>query len=82
MFLHLGENNLVMKKDIIAIFDKKTNENINITQEYLKNARDNNLIKQIGPEKQTKSFVITDEYIYCSPLTTRTLVKRCYNNTF
>ncbi len=43
MFLHIGGNITILEKDIVAIIDKESVENSNITKELIDNMIENNL---------------------------------------
>lgn len=78
MFLHLGGDVMVLKKDIIAILDIKIKQSI-ATKEFLEIAKDEEFIKEIYSEEKEKSFVITNKEIYLSPISCNTLKKRSNN---
>jgi len=75
MFLHLGGNTVVSRRDIIAILDVKT-EKSPVTGEFIEIAKDEGFIRNIAPKEKAKSFVITDDQIYLSPISCTTLKKR------
>lgn len=76
MFLHVGEDIVISKKDIIGIFDKESCLNSHSSREYLEIAEGERLIKLIGSKDKVKSFIITSKYIYLSPISSVTLQKR------
>lgn len=75
MFLHLGGNTVVSKREIIAILDIRT-EKSPVTGEFMEIARDEGFIKNIALKEKAKSFVITSDQIYISPISCTTLKKR------
>ncbi|MEW5953056.1 MAG: extracellular matrix regulator RemB [Bacillota bacterium] len=75
MFLHLGGNTIIPKKDIIAIINIKTSST-QATREFLEIANDEGFIKTISKEGKEKSFIITNKEIYISPISCSTLKKR------
>ncbi|MEG6617225.1 extracellular matrix/biofilm biosynthesis regulator RemA family protein [Peptococcaceae bacterium 1198_IL3148] len=75
MFLHLGGDVMVLKKDIIAILDSRTKQ-ATATNEFLEIAKDEEFIKNIASDKDVKSFIITNKEIYLSPISCNTLKKR------
>lgn len=75
MFIHLGGDVMVSSKDVIAIFDLRMQEDSDETTKYLKKADENGKIIIIDPD-DTKSFVVTNENIYYSPISSLTLKKR------
>lgn len=75
MFLHLGGDIVVLKKDIVAILDIKTKLSYT-TKNFLDIAADEDFIKKIDSDEKEKSFVITNKEIYISPISCNTLKKR------
>lgn len=75
MFIHLGGDVMVKEDEVIAIFDIKTEEASEKTAEFLKRAGENKKTIVIDRE-DTKSFVVTIEYLYYSPISSLTLKKR------
>ena len=80
MFLHLGGDFVVYKKDIVAIFDLESSSLSKITKEYLKNEEINGRVINVEKETLPKSYVITNEngknILYISPIASATLLKR------
>ncbi|MHB8918240.1 MAG: extracellular matrix regulator RemB [Desulfocucumaceae bacterium] len=75
MFLHLGGDKIVPKKDIIAILDCKKGTS-SITREFIQVATDEGFVENISDQDKEKSFVITTEKIFVSPISCNTLKKR------
>ena len=75
MFLHLGGDVVVLKKDVIAILDIRTRQTA-VTKEFIETARDEGFIKNIYDKDREKSFVVTTRDIYMSPISCSTLKKR------
>ncbi len=74
MFLHLGSNVSISWRDIIAIFDL-TSTHSSATDSFLRVARDEGFL--VDPiEGDPKSFVLTADRIYLSPIASLTLRKR------
>ncbi|WP_003545532.1 extracellular matrix regulator RemB [Desulfotomaculum nigrificans] len=78
MFLHLGGDVVVLKKDIIAILDTRTKQS-SITREFIDIAKDEGFIQSISNQEKEKSLVITTKEIYVSPISCTTLKKRSEN---
>lgn len=85
MFLHLGENIVIYKKDIIAILDIKTTLNSKINKEFLKTCEEEGFISETIGDKPPRSFVIVQSSkdktehnikIYYSYISALTLQKR------
>ncbi|MBM7855834.1 hypothetical protein JOC37_002254 [Desulfohalotomaculum tongense] len=81
MFIHLGGDVMVLKKDIIAILDTKTKQ-ASSTREFLAVARDEGFVKNISSEEKEKTFIITNKEVYLSPISCNTLKKRSQNVIF
>lgn len=75
MFLHLGGDVVVLKEDIIAIFDARAVSSP-ITREFMEISGDEGLIKNISGQKEVKSYILTTNEIYSSPISCITLSKR------
>ena len=75
MFLHLGKNTVVFKKEVIAILDAKVISS-QITQEFLNNISRDKQVIDISGSNQEKSYVITDDKIFISPISCNALRRR------
>ena len=84
MFLHLGENIAVRKKDIIAILDIKSTLNSKISREFLEKCKEEGFVGGVINDK-LRSYIIVGMAkdrnvngikIYCSPISALTLQKR------
>lgn len=80
MFLHIGGDFVVCKKDIVAIFDLESSSLSKITKEYLKNEEINKRVINVEKEALPKSYVVINEngknILYISPIASVTLLKR------
>ncbi|NPV74589.1 MAG: DUF370 domain-containing protein [Pelotomaculum sp.] len=75
MFLHLGGDVVVPKRDIIAIFDIQTALSP-ATREFIEIARDEGFVRIISDHNKEKSYVLTAKEIFLSPISCTTLKKR------
>lgn len=75
MYLHLGEDTIIRTKNIIGIFDMDTSTVNKATRDYLSNAEKKKKVIYVNYDLP-KSFVVTEDKIYVSPLNTSTLFKR------
>lgn len=75
MFLHLGGDVVVLKKDVIAIFDVRTKLSP-VTKEFIEIAKDEGFIKNISSQNKEKAYVVTTREIFLSPISCATLKKR------
>jgi Domain of unknown function (DUF370). len=74
MFLHLGADTVIPLRNVIAILDLSIT-NSSITSEYVKNVKEKNKTIDIS-NNSAKSFIITDQNIYLSAISSQTLKKR------
>ena len=78
MYLHLGENKIVRKTDIVGIFDSDTATVSKTTRKFLTDAEKSGKIESVGD--LPKSFTVTKnknhEKIYFSQLSSKTLAGR------
>lgn len=80
MFLHLGNNVSVLRKNVIAILDIENSSTSRITREYLSNAGKSGWVVTCSYD-MPKSVVITldkdfSERVYISSISAVTLKKR------
>ncbi|RKO65507.1 extracellular matrix regulator RemB [Desulfofundulus salinus] len=75
MFLHLGGDVIIPKKDVIAILNVRA-QNSPITREFLEIVRSEKTVQIIAEKGKEKSYVLTREQIYVSPISCSTLKKR------
>lgn len=80
MVLHLGGDEIVYLKDIVAILDFEKTTVSAITREFLKMSEEEGFIKTINEEEIPKSFIIAYkndmQIIYLTSLATSTLYRR------
>lgn len=76
MFLHLGGEVTIPQKEIIGIFDFEVARRSPASKEFLDLARADKLVMQITGLENTKSFIITENKIFFSPISSTTLQKR------
>lgn len=84
MFLHIGNEKVISKKDIVGIFDiEKTSVSKN-TKDFLNKAGKQNRVNYVSFD-MPKSFVVClddnlNETVYISPISVATLIKRISND--
>jgi uncharacterized iron-regulated membrane protein len=76
MFLHIGGDVVVFKKDIIAIIDSETGLAGAATKEFLETDQAADLFRNVKSDEKVKAYVVTDREIYLSPISAFTLLKR------
>jgi hypothetical protein len=74
MFLHLGGDVIISKKDIVGMFDLKKTTINRSTKEFLELADSQG--KTIYINDSPKSFIATKNKVYFSPISSTTLLKR------
>lgn len=80
LYLHLGGDEIVNIKDIVAIMDIEKTTLSPLTREFLKMAEEEGFIKTIIDGEIPKSFIVAYkkgmQVIYLSPLSVTTLYRR------
>ena len=78
MYLHLGENKIIRKSDVVGIFDSDTATVSKTTRKFLTDAERRGALETVGDIP--KSFTLTknkkEEKIYFSQLSSKTLAGR------
>jgi len=74
LFLHIGDSRIVFLDELIGIFNLGSNENED-NKQFLEYAADDSELKRRDYEND-KSFVVTAENVYFSPISSSTLAKR------
>ncbi|AZR74307.1 DUF370 domain-containing protein [Anoxybacter fermentans] len=75
MLLHIGNGHLIPTKDVVMIADYKSSMSSKDTQNFLKIANEEGFVKDYS-EGSPKSFIVTNETIYLSLISSATLAKR------
>ena len=79
MYIHLGQDTVVKKKDIIGIFDLDTATVSKRTRDYLAKAEKAGIVIYVSTELP-KSFIVVQkegkQKIYISQISSATLLKR------
>ena len=78
MYLHLGEDTVITTEGIIGIFDMDTSTVNKATRDYLAKAEKEKRIQYVNYDLP-KSFIVTADKIFVSPINTNTLLKRIRN---
>ncbi len=83
MYLHLGQETVVMQDDIIGIFDLDNTTVSKVTRDYLAKAEKNKQVINVSFELP-KTFILTNNKtegnkIYISQISSSTLLKRADN---
>ena len=75
MYLHLGSDILIDQNKIIAILNLETSSETTI-KNFLENINKKKQIKHISEKGKEKSFIITTDGYFFSPISSTTLLKR------
>ena len=73
--LHIGADKNIPLDDIVLIADYESTLNSSDSQNFLEIAEEEGFIKDYS-EGDPKSFIVTDETIYLSLISSKTLAKR------
>ena len=80
MYLNIGQDTVIIDKDILGIFDLDNTTVSKSTREYINTASKNGECITVSFEELPKSFIVTTKNdkkeIYISPLNTSTIFKR------
>jgi extracellular matrix regulatory protein B len=74
MFLHIGGDHLILKKDIVVILDEKTMARSEANKQFLSKHKINK--KDIDEKFKEKSFILTNNKVFTSSISSLTLKKR------
>ncbi len=74
MYLHIGSSVIIPVLDILGIFDLSLNKSSS-TKEFLQSIEGKHIVMTTDIE-DCKSFIITDDKLYFSPISPGTLKKR------
>lgn len=75
MFIHIGDDQVIRSKDVVAIIDHTLISSSSIIEEMIYNQRKEKNVVETQTQ-EAKAIVITDNQIYFSPLSVMTLKKR------
>lgn len=80
MYLHIGNNALIAKSDIVAVFDLDNSSHAHITRDFLATAEKKGRVVNTC-EDLPKSFILCvgqdgEQTVYLSQLASSTLLKR------
>lgn len=75
MFLHIGNGHLIPLKDVVMIADYESTMAGKDTQNFLEVANEEGFIQDYS-DGLPKSFIITNEIVYLSLISSVTLAKR------
>ncbi len=78
MYLHLGQDVVVRKSDILGVFDLDNTSRSHITRDFLKSAETAGRVVDISGELPRSFIVVTgkSEAVYLSQISPSTLLRR------
>lgn len=80
MFIHIGQDTVVIDKEIIGIFDMDNTTVMKKTIDYLNNAEREKSVINVAPFELPKSFIVCKtpkgKRIYISPVSVGTILRR------
>ncbi len=80
MFIHIGQDTVVIDKEIIGIFDMDNTTVMKKTIDYLNNAEKEKNVINVAPFELPKSFIVCQtpkgKKIYISPVSVGTILRR------
>ncbi len=77
MFIHLGNEVVILREHLIMIINLERNISQEI-KDIIKLAEDKGQLHRIGSRGKEKAVVICINQVYISPITSRTLHKRAH----
>lgn len=82
MYVHLGGDTVIRSAQLITILDYHHVEQGELLHAFLDHFTEQKRVVWIADQQTTKSIVITDEYIYVSPISSLTLQRRTKEETY
>ncbi len=80
MFIHIGQDTVVIDKEIIGIFDMENTTIMKKTIDYLNNGEKMKEVINVAPFELPKSFIVCQtpkgKKIYISPVSVGTIMRR------
>ena len=80
MFIHIGQDTVVIDKEIIGIVDMDNTTVMKKTIDYLNNAEKEKSVINVAPFELPKSFIVCQtpkgKRIYISPVSVGTILRR------
>ena len=80
MFVHIGQDTVIIDSEIIGIFDMENTTVMKNTVDYLNSAEKEKIVINVAPFELPKSFIVCStpkgNRIYISPVSVGTVLKR------
>ena len=75
MYIHIGNNKVVRKQDILGVFDLDSSTVSINTRNYLKKAQMEKRVKTLGFELPKSFVILKNKEVYLSPFNTSSIIK-------
>ncbi|MFC7440175.1 extracellular matrix regulator RemB [Laceyella putida] len=75
MFIHLGGSRMIRIREVVAILDAGAAEQAANETHFVQIAKNEGRMEHISPD-EIKSYVITKDRVFASPISSTTLKKR------
>lgn len=82
MYLHIGGDMVIPKRDLVAVIDLVANGSAPDTKEFLELAASEKKLRNTKKNGKNKSCIITTDQIYLSTISAATITKRLKNFKF
>jgi len=79
VFLHLGEEKSISNKEIIGIFNYELVKKSKATKEFIDIMTVDGVLQKVSEDKEVKSFVVGNDKVFLSPISSVTLQNRILN---
>ncbi len=80
MYIHIGQDSVVIDNEIIGIFDMENTTTMKNTVDYLVKAEKSGQVNNVAPYELPKSFIVCEtpngRKIHISPVSVGTVLKR------
>ncbi len=80
MYIHIGQDTVIIDEEIIGIFDMENTTVMKSTVDYLNKAEKDGNVNNVAPFELPKSFVVTNtekgKKIHISPVSVGTILRR------
>ena len=80
MYIHIGQDTVIIDEEIIGIFDMENTTVMKSTVDYLNKAEKDGSINNVAPFELPKSFIVTNtekgKRIHISPVSVGTILRR------
>lgn len=75
MYIHIGNNKVVRKNDILGVFDLDSSTVSISTRKYLNKAQKEKRVITLGYELPKSFIILKNKEVYLSPLNTSSIIK-------